>query len=250
MKISKEIIKATTVVCLLFFSSFFTMGIFNVSTSAEDGSSGECFNILVENFDTIWYDGIDAFTQTKTQPDNVEFIKASYMNGSARNIDYCIINLEKDPFYFSIAVYDRFTDDEGFPIDDADGYIYLNKTEIDNYFENFEKNLATKDIYYRTIEYQEKTWYRIYIEEFNPSAHEYYIKEYKKPELQEAWFTWGSNKSIKLDERPMFITQTEKTDNGMIIKFSHPTTNHGQKVSFSKEYLNGIGITKPVFEWG
>ena len=215
----------------------------------SEGGTG-LMNVVVENFVTIWYDGNQTLSTTKLHDTDIALIKASYTNGSARNIDQGIVTLERDPLHFSITVYDRYTDEEGFPFDAADGYIYLNKTAADSYFSDGKDSVATKDLYYQTVTYQGQRWYRIYIEQFNPEAHDIFVKEYKDPKYQEAWFSSGSASTIKMMNQPMFIDVTDKDSTGFIIKFSHPVSNAGQPVAFNKSYLASLGITRPVFEWG
>ena len=245
----KKVIEAGFILCITLLSTITITTQMIPTAPVSEGVSGT-MNVIVENFDTVWYDGNYTLSNTQMNPTDIQLIKASYTNGTARNIDRGIITLEKYPFHFSIDVYDKYMDEEGFPFDAPDGYLYLNKTAVDSYFANSKDSVASKDIYYQTVTYQGKKWYRIYVEKLNPVSHNVYVKEYNDPKYREAWFSKGSENTIQLSNTPMFIEVTDKVPNTVTVKFSHPVSNAGQPVAFNKSYLASIGITDPVFEWG
>jgi len=212
------------------------------------------FSKEINDFDRIWYDSdlgfnkngngqlVLAVTYSNATPDNPNF----------RNVDYAYIEFTQDPFYFSITFKDELKiirDPEGNIIyqEPEDGYVYLRKTFVDNYLPDDIKRLASKNLKYNTITFQGIDWYRVYVPNFNRN---YEWKKYTEPDLNEKWYTWGSNESILFETRAMFIEQTQETTGHLEFDFTHPSDNSGQQVVISKTYLASKGITNPVFEWG
>jgi len=209
------------------------------------------FDREVFDFDRIYYYDGDFH---KTGDPSQLILAVTYTNATVddpnfREIDYCQITFYQDPFYFRIYFEDEISvDPEGNPNEPADGYVYLKKSIVDNYLPDSIKELASKSFSYSTITFQGVQWYRVYCPDFN---REYVWKRFTEPSLDETWFTWGSNESIKFNSRAMNIKQTKKVFNSNIeFEITHDSNTDGQEVYVNKTWLQEQGITDPQFVLG
>lgn len=138
--------------------------------------------------------------------------------------------------------------------DDRDTYILINKTIIEDIYNNSLENLSIRDYYFRSCDEngsfttELKEWYSVFIENCTDAS--IVIQPFSGPVLNEKWFTKGSNKSVRFGERSMFVKQTVDSSGLITFDFSHPSNNNGQDVYFNKKWLARKGITDPYFEWG
>ena len=204
----------------------------------------EAFEREVTDFNRIWYD--TTTNNFNKNGDGALVLATTYTNNTLRTIDYCQIDFNQNPFYFGITFSDKLErDDEGNIIEPEDGYFYLRKAVVINYFPDDLKRLASKNLNYKTIEYNGNTWFRLYIPSFN---NKYEWGTYEDPEIDKKWYTWGNDNSIKFRERAMFIKKIMESVDGLKFDISHSTDNSGQQIAFSKNYLADKGINNPVFE--
>lgn len=210
--------------------------------------SVSAFSREVFDFDKIWYHPTIGFNKNG---DGQLIMAVTYTNNSFRLIDYASFTYRDDPFYLRIAFSDELTvirDPDGNIIyeEPKDGYIYLKKDVVDNHMPEDIKKLASKGFTYKTITYDGDLWYRISVPNFNRA---YEWKEYVEPIADGSWHTWGSDKSIQFETKPMFIELLSESTGSLLFDFNRPGDNSGQQIIINGTYLRSKGIFNPVFEW-
>jgi len=204
----------------------------------------KAFSTEVSEFNRIWYSQSNGFNKNS---DGALVLALTYTNNSLRTVDHCSIEFHQSPFYFAISFTDIVElDDEGYSIDEPDGYLYLRKALVMNFFPDNLKELASKNLRYTTIQYDGDTWYRVHIPDFN---HKYEWGTYDEPVLNEKWFTWGSNSSVRFNERAMFIEQIVDEVGSVVFDFSSSVSS-GQMIIINKSFLEDKGIINPEFTLG
>ena len=221
-------------VLMLVATSFFVL--FNSKNIFSDFKKDNVgFNKSVSDFSKIWYDSSSGFNKNGN---GVLILAVTYDDNTFREIDDCTIVFHNDPFFFSVL----FEDDA----EPMNGYFYLKKSVVLNYFPDDIKQLANKNFNYKTIQYNGSDWFRISVPDFN---REYTWKKYTEPVVGEKWYIWGSDESISLKTRAMSIEQ-KLDETGILLYFTHPTDTSGQVVYFNKDWLSSTyNISNPVFEW-
>jgi len=211
--------------------------------------SVSAFEREVYDFDKVWYHPEIGFNKNG---DGVLVLAVTYANYSFRTIDYAHFTFTSDPFFLSIEFQDELEiirdPDTGEIIyqEPSDGYLFLSKPVVDDFFPDSIKRFASKNLKYSVIFYSGQYWYRIHVPDFNRV---YEWKEYIKPDKDEKWFTWGSSQSIEFGTRAMFIELIFDDEGKLIFDFSHASDNSSQIVIINKSYLNSKGISNPYFEW-
>jgi len=207
-------------------------------------SSAQAFSKEVRTFDKIWYHPDTGFNKIG---EGSLLLATTYTDNTLREVDYCKIEFQKNPFYFSIEFEDKpqiTRNGEGNIIyqESSDGFVYLKKSVIDNYLPA--KQLATKNIKYKTVSYQSEDWYQIQVPNFN---RKYEWKSYGEPKINEKWFTWGSD-AFKFQTRAMYIKLIKQSYGALIFDITHDSDQSGQSISISKSFLQKNGIFNPRFE--
>lgn len=207
-------------------------------------STAEAFSKEVSDFDRIWYHPSIGFNKIG---EGQLLLAVTYDDNTLREIDHCQIEFTSSPFYFSIEFEDELQitrDDEGNIIyqEPANGYLYLKKSVVDNFI--IAKQLATKNIKYKTVSYQGEDWYQVQVPDFN---RKYEWKSYDEPKINEKWFTWGSD-AFRFQTRAMYIELIEQYYGCLKFDIKHDLDNSGQDIQISKYYLQKNGIFNPRFE--
>ncbi len=174
--------------------------------------------------------------------------------GQERNITCFSATMNDNKDEITITIQDNNSkkfDDDGWINEDYEdeGYILLNERVLKKQDINFEmENFAVEGTYWRMANEagvidEDGEWVKIYVDDCLDK--EIKLETYDEPVLNEQWYTVGSSESILL-ERPMYITKTVDTSEGLELFFDHPVNHEGQQVKLNKSWLinEGFNLTE------
>jgi len=205
----------------------------------------QSYDATVSDFNRLWYDNTIGGGFNK-DGNGALVLATTYTNNTLRTIDSCSIEFQQGPFYFKISFQDTLQrDNEGNIIEPKNGYFYLRKALVQNFFPSDLRQLASKNLAYKTIEYNGDTWFQLSVPNFNQ---EYEWGTYRDANIGENWYTWGNKNTIRFQERAMIIKKIKDTIGTLEFDITHNSDTSGQQITISKDYLKSKGITHPVFE--
>ena len=182
----------------------------------------------------------EAFVLNSTYP-TIKILDSSGAPRPVSSIESLKYNTEKK-LIFHINDEPQY-DEAGYPVQEKTAKILISKDQLIDYF----GDISDIALNYAFKVHNETTW-EIDVPDITNT--EIIIKKFTEPELGTKWFTRGSNSSIRLSTRPMYIEIANIDDRGFNLSISHPVCNDGQTVYINETWLRSKNITNPYFEWG